>query len=104
VRSPRVLPGGKFERERCDMNTITITKKKEQSYFNTSASALYSFDDDEGKSDVLDVLIVVVVFIVLLLSIVLMNECVEQAAVFPKEEGRKERKREKILFRVCVKP
>jgi hypothetical protein len=50
------------------MNTITITKKKEQSYFNTSASALYSFDDDEGKSDVLDVLIVVVVFIVLLLS------------------------------------
>ena len=33
-----------------------------------------------------------------------MHECVEQAAVFPKEEGRKERKREKILFRVCVKP
>ena len=58
-----------------------------------------------GKSDVLDVRrVVVVVFIVLLLSIVLMNECVEQAAVFPKEEGRKERKREKILFRVCVKP
>ena len=82
------------------MNTITITKKKEQSYFNTSASALYSFDDDEGKSDVLDVLIVVVVFIVLLLSIVLMNECVEQAAVFPKEEEGKRA----ILFRVCINP
>ena len=96
VRSPRVLPGGKFERERCDMNTITITKKKEQSYFNTSASALYSFDDDEGKSDVLDIIlvvvVVVVVFIVLLISIASINECVEsRPRFFPKkEEGRKE--------------
>ena len=58
---------GKFERERCDMNTTTTTKRREQIYFYTSASTLYSFDDDEGKSDVLDVLIVVV-FIVLLIS------------------------------------
>ena len=87
------------------MNTITITKKKEQSYFNTSASALYSFDDDEGKSDVLDVtlVVVVVVFIALQLSRLyyIMNACVEQAAVFPKEE---EEGKSAILFRVCLNP
>lgn len=55
------------------------------------------------KCDVLDVmLVVVVVFIVLLyyLDCIIMNECVEQAAVFPKEEEGKSA----ILFRVCKNP
>ena len=83
------------------MNTTT----KSRVTLISAQQLFYSFDDDDdaGKSDALDVtlVVVVVVFIVLLLSrLVIMDECVEQAAVFPKEEEGKSA----ILFRVCKNP